>query len=57
MNLGLGELLLIALVVLLLVGARRLPELGRSLGEAIREFQRALRGHDDGPDRNKESPK
>ena len=56
MNLGLGELLLIALVVLLLVGARRLPELGRSLGEAIREFQRALRGTDD-HDRNKENPK
>ena len=44
MNLGLGELLLIAAVVLLLFGAKRLPELGRSLGDAIREFQRASRG-------------
>ena len=49
MNIGWGELLVILALVLLLVGARRLPEIGRSLGEAIREFQRALRGdrHDD----------
>ena len=43
MNLGFGELVLIFAIVMLIVGARRLPELGRSLGEAIREFQRALR--------------
>ena len=48
MNIGWGELLVILAIVLLLVGARRLPDIGRSLGEAIREFQRALRGsHDD----------
>ena len=44
MNLGFGELLVILVIVLLIVGARRLPEIGRSLGQAIREFQRALRG-------------
>ena len=43
MNLGFGELLVILAIVLLIVGARRLPEIGRSLGEAVREFQRALR--------------
>ena len=43
MNLGFGELVLIFAIVMLIVGARRLPELGRSLGEAIREFQHALR--------------
>ena len=49
MNLGWGELIVIFAIVLLIVGARRLPELGRSLGHAIREFQEALRGkrHDD----------
>ncbi len=46
MNLGWGELLVILAIVLLIVGGRRLPELGRSLGETIREFQRALRGKD-----------
>ena len=44
MNLGLGELLVILVIVMLLVGAKRLPEIGRSLGEAMREFQKALRG-------------
>ena len=44
MNLGLGELVVIFAIVLLMVGARRLPDLGRSLGQAIREFQAALHG-------------
>ena len=44
MNLGWGELLVILAIVLLLVGARRLPEVGRALGEAVREFRRAVRG-------------
>ena len=44
MKLGLGELVVIFAIVLLIVGARRLPDLGRSLGQAIREFRNALRG-------------
>lgn len=44
MRLGFGELLVIAAIVLLIVGARRLPQVGRALGEAIREFQEAVRG-------------
>ena len=47
MNLGFGELVVILLIVLLIVGARRLPEIGRSLGEAVREFQQAVRGRKD----------
>ena len=43
MNIGWGELIVIFAIVLLLLGARRLPEIGRSLGNAIREFQRAIR--------------
>ncbi len=43
-RIGWPELLVILVIVLLLVGTRRLPEIGRSLGEAIREFQRAMRG-------------
>jgi len=42
-RIGWGELLLILGIVLLLVGAKRLPALARSLGEAIREFQRSLK--------------
>ena len=43
MNIGWGELLVILAIVLLLVGARRLPDIGRSLGQAIREFQRGFK--------------
>ena len=44
MNIGWGELLVILAIALLIVGAKRLPEIGRSLGDAVREFQRALQG-------------
>jgi sec-independent protein translocase protein TatA len=43
-RIGLPELVVILAIVLLLVGARRLPDLARSIGQAIQEFQRALRG-------------
>ena len=57
MNLGWGELLVIFAIVLLIVGARRLPEIGKSLGEAVREFQRALRGESKDSDQQpKEKP-
>jgi sec-independent protein translocase protein TatA len=42
MNIGWGELLVILAIVLLIVGARRLPEVGRSLGQAVREFRDAV---------------
>ncbi len=45
MNLGFGELLVILVIVLLVVGAKRLPEVGRSLGEAVKAFQDAISGN------------
>lgn len=41
-NLGFGEILLILVVVLLLFGAKRLPEVGSSIGKGIREFKRSI---------------
>ncbi len=41
------HLAIIALVIVLLFGARRLPELGRSLGSGIREFKGSLTGEND----------
>ncbi len=41
---GIGEILLVALVILVIFGAQRLPEIGRAAGKAIRNFQRAFRG-------------
>ena len=38
-SVGGGELLIILLIILLLFGAKRVPELGRSLGQSIREFR------------------
>ena len=42
-NLGFTEILLILVVVLLLFGAKRLPEIGSSFGKGIREFQNSFR--------------
>jgi len=42
-NLGFSEIMLILVVVLLVFGAKRLPEIGSSLGKGIREFKRSMR--------------
>lgn len=42
-GLGMWEIVLIFLVVLLLFGAKRLPEIGSSLGKGIREFKSSVR--------------
>jgi sec-independent protein translocase protein TatA len=45
-----SHILLLLVVVLLLFGARRLPEFGRSLGTGMREFKHSLdHGLDEGP--------
>jgi sec-independent protein translocase protein TatA len=41
MNLGASEILLVVLIVLLLFGGKRLPELARSIGKGLAEFRRA----------------
>lgn len=43
MNLGGPELLIVLAVILLLFGARKLPELARSMGTAKREFEAGTR--------------
>ena len=42
-GLGMMEIILIFLVILLLFGAKRLPEIGSSLGKGIREFKGSIR--------------
>ncbi|WP_104989911.1 twin-arginine translocase TatA/TatE family subunit [Deinococcus sp. NW-56] len=42
-NIGAAELMLIVVVALLVFGPRKLPELGRSVGQALREFRRTTR--------------
>jgi len=47
MNLGFGELLLIFIVILLIFGAAKLPQLGDALGKGIKNFKRSLTGNDE----------
>ena len=42
-SIGVQEILLILLIVLLLFGAKKLPEVGRGLGKGIREFKKSMR--------------
>ena len=42
MSIGFTEILLILLLALLLFGAKRLPELARSLGRAVKEFKQGI---------------
>lgn len=41
-NLGIGELALILVIVLLLFGAKRLPEIARSIGNSVNSFKKGL---------------
>jgi sec-independent protein translocase protein TatA len=43
---GAAEILLILLIVVLLFGARRIPELARGLGEGIRNFRSSVKEED-----------
>ncbi|MDE6395569.1 MAG: twin-arginine translocase TatA/TatE family subunit [Duncaniella sp.] len=41
-NLGTGEIIIILVVILLLFGARRIPELARSMGRGVNSFRQGL---------------
>jgi sec-independent protein translocase protein TatA len=43
-NIGIWEILLLLLVLLLVFGPKRLPEMGRSLGRGMREFKDSVTG-------------
>lgn len=43
-NIGFSELIVIFAIALLLFGGRKLPEVGRSIGQGIREFKRSISG-------------
>jgi sec-independent protein translocase protein TatA len=46
-NLGIGELILIFLIVLMFFGAARLPQIGEGIGKGIRNLKRGLTENDD----------
>ncbi|CUS85810.1 sec-independent protein translocase protein TatB [Candidatus Kryptobacter tengchongensis] len=41
-NIGFGELLVIALFILIFFGPKKIPDIARSLGKAVREFKKAM---------------
>jgi sec-independent protein translocase protein TatA len=49
-NIGPMELLVVGIIALLVLGPKRLPEVGRSLGKGMREFKDSLAGLDDDED-------
>jgi sec-independent protein translocase protein TatA len=46
-NIGAPEIAIILVIVLLIFGPKRLPDLGRSLGRGMREFKDSVTGKDD----------
>jgi sec-independent protein translocase protein TatA len=48
-NIGPGELIVVLVIALLVLGPKRLPEVGKSLGRGMREFKDSISGnsHDD----------
>ena len=56
-SIGMPELLLIALVVIIVFGGGKLPQLGRGLGEGIRNFREAMReGERSGAEKREPEP-
>lgn len=49
-GIGIWELLILLLVLLLVFGPKRLPEMGRQLGKGMREFKDSVSGKYDGDD-------
>lgn len=59
-NMGTGEIIIILVVVLLLFGAKRIPELARSLGKGISQFRQGMNDTVHGapdPEKDKEEEK
>jgi sec-independent protein translocase protein TatA len=50
-GISLWEILILLLVVLLVFGPKRLPEMGRSLGRGMREFKESISGKDSDEER------
>lgn len=46
-NLGIGELLVIALIIILLFGGRKIPELMKGIGKGVKSFKDGVKGVED----------
>jgi len=50
-NVGAPELIIILVIALLVLGPKKLPEVGRSVGKGMREFKDSLAGNDSDDDK------
>ncbi len=50
-SIGPMEIVILLVVVLLVLGPKKLPEVGRSLGRGMREFKGSISGEDERPER------
>ncbi len=46
-NIGPTEIIIVAVVLLILFGGKTIPQFGKGLGEALKVFKQALKGHSD----------
>jgi sec-independent protein translocase protein TatA len=46
-RLGVPELLILAVIVLFLFGGRKLPEMGKGIGEGIKNFKKSIKGDEE----------
>ena len=54
-NIGISELLIILAIVVLIFGASRLPQLGKGLGEGIKNFRKGLKADEETVDNDSSS--
>ena len=55
--LGMQELVIILVIALVIFGGKKIPELGRGLGDGIRQFKSSLKGEDEPPASKEEEPR
>jgi len=55
-SIGPTELILILLIVIIIFGARKLPDLGKSIGEGIKNFKKSMSSKDDADNPKKPEP-
>ena len=56
-HLGMGELLVILVIVILIFGVNKIPQLGKGLGEGIRNFKEAFKAGEEDADTKKAEKK
>ena len=56
-NIGTGEVIVIAIIVLLLFGGRKIPELMKGLGKGIKNFKEGVKGIEDDIDGTNDTTK